>query len=88
VEKHVAAIWSEALGIGRIGRTQSFLELGGHSLLAMRVVARIRADYAINFTLRKFFENPTVAQAAAAIQAEIVAELEALPDDQPMGAAP
>jgi aryl carrier-like protein len=82
LEKAVAEIWSAALGLSPLGRTDNFLDLGGHSLLAMRIVAQIRTAYQIDFTLRKFFENPTVAQMAAVIQAEIMAEVEALSDDE------
>jgi aryl carrier-like protein len=82
LEKAVAEIWSAALGLSPLGRADNFLDLGGHSLLAMRIVAQIRTAYQIDFTLRKFFENPTVAQMAAVIQAEIMAEVEALSDDE------
>jgi len=82
LERAVAEIWSEALGFSTPGRTENFLDLGGHSLLAMRIVAQIRAAYQIDFTLRKFFEHPTVAQMAAVIRAEIMAEIEALSDDE------
>jgi len=82
LEKTVAEIWSAALGLSPVGRGENFLDLGGHSLLAMRIVAQIRGAYQVDFTLRKFFENPTVAQMAAVIQAEIMAEIEALSDDE------
>lgn len=81
VEKAVAAIWSAALSMAPIGVHERFIDLGGHSLLAMRIVAQIRAVYQIDFTLRQFFENPTVAGTALAIQAEVLAEIENLPDE-------
>jgi acyl carrier protein len=78
----IAAIWSQVLGIAPIGRDENFLELGGHSLLAMQVVARSRAAYEINFTLRDFFETGTVAKMAAAIEKIIAAEINDLTDDE------
>ena len=42
MEEVVAEIWSELLGVERVGRQDNFFELGGHSLLAVQVAARIR----------------------------------------------
>ena len=82
-EAAIAQIWSRVLGAGPIGIHQNFLEIGGHSLLAMQIVSQIRSLYQVDFTLRKFFEVPTIEGNAAAIQAEIIAEIENLSDDQP-----
>src|SRR6185436_8949361 len=41
-EERLAAIWSELLGVARIGIADRFFDLGGHSLLATRVVSRVR----------------------------------------------
>lgn len=81
VEKVVAAAWSEALGLSPIGVHDSFLALGGHSLMAMRIVAQLRAVYQVNFTLRQFFETPTVAGHALAIHAAVLAEIESEPEE-------
>ncbi|MFD9204206.1 phosphopantetheine-binding protein, partial [Streptomyces anthocyanicus] len=41
-EELLAGIWSQVLGLDRVGVTDGFFDLGGHSLLAMQVVSRIR----------------------------------------------
>jgi amino acid adenylation domain-containing protein len=41
-ERRLAAIWSEVLGVERVGRHDNFFELGGHSLLAIRLIERMR----------------------------------------------
>lgn len=78
LERTVASIWSAVLGISPIGRDEPFAELGGHSLLAMQIVARIRNTFELSFTLRQFFEHPTVAGLSGAIQAALAAEIEGL----------
>src|SRR4030095_10975878 len=40
-EALLAALWSQLLGISRIGMDESFFALGGHSILATQVVSRI-----------------------------------------------
>jgi polyketide synthase PksJ len=63
-EAQIAEIWSQLLGIGRIGVRDNFLDLGGHSLLATRLLARLRSDLDVDLTLEDFFVEPTVAGVA------------------------
>jgi len=56
----VAGIWSEVLGVERVGVRENFFELGVHSLLATQVVSRVRAAFAAEVALRALFERPTV----------------------------
>ena len=59
-ERTVATIWSEILGMERIGIDDNFFELGGHSLLATQVISRINAQWAMHLPLKNLFERPTV----------------------------
>ncbi|WP_238539735.1 non-ribosomal peptide synthase/polyketide synthase [Corallococcus macrosporus] len=61
MEVRLAEVWKELLRVPAVGRRDNFFELGGHSLMATRVVARIRADFDVELSLRAFFEAPTVA---------------------------
>jgi acyl transferase domain-containing protein len=67
-EQSIAEIWSELLGIDRIGAHDSFLELGGDSLLAVRLISRLRDVFNQNIPLRLIFEASTVAELAKAIE--------------------
>jgi acyl carrier protein len=60
VEQAIAAIWKELLGLEQVGRNDHFFELGGHSLLAARVLAELRARFAIEVSIRDVFERTTV----------------------------
>jgi amino acid adenylation domain-containing protein len=60
VEELLAGIWSEVLGIERIGIEDNFFELGGHSLTAMRIVSRVREVLGARLAPRILFEASTV----------------------------
>ncbi|MFQ3630439.1 amino acid adenylation domain-containing protein, partial [Roseiflexus sp.] len=42
LERTLAAIWAEVLGVARVGRTDNFFALGGDSILSIQAVARAR----------------------------------------------
>ena len=69
LERQVADIWTEVLGVERVGAFDNFFELGGHSLLATQLVSRLRKTFDIELPLRNIFESPTVASLAEQISA-------------------
>jgi acyl carrier protein len=70
LERELARIWSEVLGVERVGAEDNFFELGGHSLLATQLVSRVRSDHGVELPLRTMFEAPTIAGLARQIQRE------------------
>ncbi|MCA1566192.1 MAG: amino acid adenylation domain-containing protein, partial [Acidobacteria bacterium] len=69
VEELLCGIWSEVLGVERVGTEADFFDLGGHSLLATQVVSRVREALGAEVALRTLFESPTVKGLARAIAA-------------------
>jgi len=69
VEKMLAAIWCEVLGLSRVGVSESFFDLGGHSLLATQVLARVRETFHVDLPLRALFEAVTIADLARVLEA-------------------
>ncbi|MEJ6472777.1 amino acid adenylation domain-containing protein [Pseudoalteromonas piscicida] len=61
-EKLIAQWWSEALGVERIGMTDSFYELGGHSLMATRLISTINEITDMGLSVALILENPTIEQ--------------------------
>jgi amino acid adenylation domain-containing protein len=69
LEIAIAEIWSEVLGVERIGVDDSFFDLGGYSLLAVQVVSRIRKALRTDVSPRDIFEAPTIAELARRLAA-------------------
>jgi acyl carrier protein len=67
VEEQLARMWSELLGLERIGVYDNFFDLGGHSLLAVRLQSRVQEAFQIEIPLHTFFEAGTVAEMARAL---------------------
>ncbi|RMG97446.1 MAG: SDR family NAD(P)-dependent oxidoreductase [Chloroflexi bacterium] len=88
LEKSLVAIWEDLLGVDEIGIHDDFFELGGHSLIAVRLFARIKKKYAVDFSLATLFEAPTIAECAALLRAELgetaVAAAADAPTEQPV----
>ncbi|AKA23541.1 non-ribosomal peptide synthase/polyketide synthase [Pseudomonas chlororaphis] len=60
LEQQLAAIWSEVLGVERVGLNDNFFELGGHSLLVLMLKERIRKASGIGLSVSQLMLNPTV----------------------------
>ncbi|MFJ4243824.1 amino acid adenylation domain-containing protein, partial [Streptomyces iakyrus] len=67
-EELLARIWSEVLGVDRIGADDNFFEVGGHSLLATQVVSRIREAFRADVPLSALFDRPTVRELAPVLE--------------------
>ncbi|MFZ2174670.1 MAG: amino acid adenylation domain-containing protein, partial [Rhodococcus sp. (in: high G+C Gram-positive bacteria)] len=68
VQQAVAQVYTDVLGVDRIGVDDSFFELGGNSLVATRVIARVNAALGVDLGVRELFEAPTVEALARRIE--------------------
>ena len=59
-EETLAAIWTEVLGVERVGTLDNFFALGGDSILSIQVSARARAA-GLPVPPRLLFQAPTIA---------------------------
>ncbi len=77
--REITAVWSDVLGVERVGPHDDFFRLGGNSLRAVRVAARLTGA-GRTVTAAQLFTSPTVAALAA--------ELERAPAEAPAAPAP
>ena len=64
MEKAMVSVWEELIGVKPIGIHDNYFSLGGHSLMATQILGRIRDHYAVELSLREFFETATIAELA------------------------
>jgi amino acid adenylation domain-containing protein/non-ribosomal peptide synthase protein (TIGR01720 family) len=57
LERQIAAIWRQVLGLAQVGLRDDFFALGGHSLLATQIISRTRQACDVELPLRALFEH-------------------------------
>ncbi len=60
LEREVAAVWSELLGVQALSIHDDFFSLGGDSLLATQLVSRFRSRLGVEVPLKALLEGPTI----------------------------
>jgi acyl carrier protein len=65
VERTLAVILREVLGIEKVSREDNFFELGGNSLQMVKVHARVKETFGADLQVVQLFTHPTVAALAA-----------------------
>jgi amino acid adenylation domain-containing protein len=59
-QRRVAEVWQEVLQVGNVGLNENFFDLGGHSLLLVKLHARLKQVFAVDFPLIELFQRTTV----------------------------
>jgi acyl-CoA synthetase (AMP-forming)/AMP-acid ligase II/acyl carrier protein/NRPS condensation-like uncharacterized protein len=68
VEREIATIWAELLGLDHIGIDQDLFALGVDSIKVTQMIARLRERFAVDFSFKDIFEAPTIAALVARLQ--------------------
>jgi len=64
LERTIAEVWKDVLGIEQVGVHNSFFDLGGHSLLLLQAVSRLNEALGRELPRGFMFEHPTIAALA------------------------
>jgi hypothetical protein len=86
-EEALAAVWSEVLGVPRVGAHDNFFDLGGHSLLVVQLHARLRETLAPGLSVADLFGIRTLADLARQVDAMREAEDDGSSREETLGRA-
>jgi amino acid adenylation domain-containing protein len=73
LERQLALVWEEVLGLRPVGVRDNFFELGGHSLLAVRLFALIEKRLGRRLPLTTVFQGATVEHLADVLRQRALA---------------
>jgi len=85
LERELAKIWSELLGLQQVSIHDDFFEVGGHSLLAIRMRSMVQDRLKRDLSLRDLFRAPTIAGLARLLE-QSSDQAPDQPSDQPASA--
>ncbi len=68
LQQRIAAAFSRALGVEKVGASDNFFALGGHSLLAVQVHRDLKSNVAPRISITDLYRFPTVVGLAGHIQ--------------------
>ncbi|CVI57347.1 phosphopantetheine-binding protein [Agrobacterium leguminum] len=66
IERALAHLWQELLGVDQVSRSDNFFELGGNSLLAVKLLQRMREENLL-VKVRTLFVSPSLAALAEGV---------------------
>ena len=70
LEKKVAQIWRDVLGVDQVGVDDNFFEIGGTSLKAVQVISKLRNDLNQEVSLITMFDRPNIRALVSFIEQE------------------
>ena len=94
IERTLADVWQQLLGIDQVGIYDNFFELGGDSLFATQLISELCKIFQIELSYKGFFDGPTIAELAEVIVqklagqtnleelAQALADIEQLSEDE------
>lgn len=60
LQRDLAAVWAEVLGVDKVGLHDNLFELGGNSLIGLRIISKLKRTLGIDIPVIALFEGPTV----------------------------
>jgi acyl carrier protein len=70
LERTLASIWCDVLGVKRVGLSDNFFDLGGDSLSLMRVESELRLRFGRTIPIVELFRQPTLGELAVYLSGE------------------
>ncbi|HEV2344123.1 MAG TPA: amino acid adenylation domain-containing protein [Actinocrinis sp.] len=73
IERTVAAIWSELLGVD-VGVADNYFDLGVHSVMALTALEKVNGTFGVEVSVGQLFDHPTAGELARVVKELLPAE--------------
>jgi acyl-coenzyme A synthetase/AMP-(fatty) acid ligase/acyl carrier protein len=77
IERLIATVWQEVIGVERAGIHDNFFELGGHSLMMVIIHSKLEQLLERELSMMDLFEHPTVSALAQYLSRDTIEEVSA-----------
>ncbi len=85
MERRVAKLWADVLGVPVTDVNSDFFDMGGHSLLTLRLISKIQRTFGVSLPLAAFLDSGrTVAGLAELLSAESFSRTDEVTSDPPL----
>jgi thioesterase domain-containing protein/acyl carrier protein len=68
MQKKLATVWQELIGVESIGIHDDFFDLGGHSLLAIRMITEIKRVFGQSVAMESLLQGASISKLSSALQ--------------------
>lgn len=75
VEREIAAIWADSLGVERVQRTDNFFELGGDSVMVTIMTLQVEQALETMLNVDIVFDHPTLGEFVASVKASMADDI-------------
>ncbi|HEY9799816.1 MAG TPA: SDR family NAD(P)-dependent oxidoreductase, partial [Leptolyngbyaceae cyanobacterium] len=83
IEKTIAEVWQQIMGLEQVGIDDNFFDLGGHSLLATQIISQLRKTFSIEIPLNSLFsDSSTIINLAEKVEQLILEKIENLSEEE------
>ncbi|MGC1139743.1 condensation domain-containing protein, partial [Bacillus sp. B38] len=79
VQETLASVWSDVLGVEKIGIHDNFFDLGGHSLKATVLINKLYEVLQMNVSLKAIFDHQTVKELSEYLEDQVEIRYEQIP---------
>jgi pyochelin synthetase len=82
LEEHLVRVWSEVLGVDRVGVEDDFIALGGDSQKAIQLLSHLHNLFGIEMPLDRFLDADTIVKQAEIVEEVLLAEIDELSEEE------
>ncbi|MGH3737224.1 MAG: SDR family NAD(P)-dependent oxidoreductase, partial [Micromonosporaceae bacterium] len=82
IERTIADLWQDSLGVDKVGADDEFIDLGGDSLMAVQVGDRLNRRFRVEVSIAALIEARTVRNLAKVVEEALMKRVSSLSEEE------